>query len=256
MYQCTQTGLPVVRPLFLNDPQDIGAYNHLNDQFFLARDLLIAPVVTQHDTASPPSLALRDVYLPPGSQWYAFTDNTVPLGDSINGGTLVTNWYAPLSGNPQYTVPIFVRAGAIIPMRELEQFMGQLPQNPITFNIYPGADSSFELYQDDGETTAAEKQGAFRLTTISHAGIRGGQRVRVLRTHDQFIPPEPFYFSSFLGTNPPIGVMAAGISLPNVGGSDQLSNSANNAYYYNASIKTTFLKIYDTSADITLQVTF
>jgi alpha-glucosidase len=256
MYQCTQTGMPVARALFLNDPQDLGSYNNLNDQFFVGRDFLVAPIVNQHDTAQPPTQPLRNVYLPAGSQWYAFTDNTTPLGAPVDGGTLVTNWFASLFGNPQYTVPIYVRAGAIIPMRESEQFMGQLAQNPTTFNIYPGADNSFELCQDDGETTAAEQQGTFRLTTISHTGIPGGQRVRILRTHDRFAPPESFYFVSFLGTNPPVSVMAAGNSLPNVGGPEQLWNSPNNAYYYNASIKTTFLKIFDASSDISLQVTF
>jgi hypothetical protein len=61
---------------------------------------------------------------------------------------------------------------------------------------------------------------------------------------------------SFLGTNPPVTVLAAGNALPNVGAPDPLWTSPANAYYYNASIKTTFLKIFDTSPDMTLQVTF
>jgi alpha-glucosidase len=257
MYLCTQSGMPVVRPLFLNDPQDLNAYSNLNDEFFLGNDLLIAPIVNQHDTASPSTPPLRNVYVPSGSEWYAFTDNTTPLGAPVDGGTLITNWYAPLDGNQaQYTVPIYVRAGAIIPMRELEQYMGQLPSNPITFNVYPGADNSLQLYLDDGETTDAEQKGVYRLTTISHTGIAGGQRVRVLRTYDQYNPRETFYFVSFLGTNPPISVQAAGNPLPNVGGPDQLWQAGQNSYYYNASIKTTFLKIFDAWPDITMEVTF
>jgi alpha-glucosidase len=256
MYECTQTGMPVARALFLNDQRDLRVYDHLNDQFFVGPDLLVAPIVNQHDTASPPSSPVRDVYLPAGSQWYAFLDNMQPLGPPVDGGTLIRDWYAPLGGNPQFTVPLYVRAGAILPVRELEQYMGQRTPNPITFNVYPGADNSLRLYLDDGETMNAESNGAFRLTTVSHAGFPGGQRVRVLRTHDQYAPPEPFYFVSFLGTNPPVSVTAGGQGLPNAGAPDPLWNATGNAYYYNASIKTTFLKIFDVSADITMEVSF
>jgi alpha-glucosidase len=256
MYECSKTGMPIARALFLNEPNDPTVYYHLDEQFFLGRDLLVAPVVDQHETANPPSRPVRDVYLPAGSQWYAFTDNTTPLGAPVDGGQPIYNWYASLNGNPLYSVPVYVRAGAIIPMRELEQWMGQLQTNPITFNIYPGADSSFELYLDDGDSTRAQSNHAYRLTTISHTGIAGGQRVRIVRTHDQFTPPEPFYFVSFLGTNPPTSVEAADLPLPDVGDPGSLWSSDKNAYYYNASIKTTFLKIFDTASDLTLQVTF
>lgn len=58
-----------------------------------------------------------------------------------------------------------------------------------------------------------------------------------------------------LGTNPPASVTAAGVALPNVFTPDSLAASAVNAYYYNASIKTTFQKIFDNSPDITMEVT-
>jgi len=251
MYECTQTGMPIARALFLNDPLDLAIYDHLDDQFFVGHDILVAPILDPHETANPPSPPLRNVYLPAGSQWYAFKDNVAPLDAPVNGGTVIQDWYAPLD-----LVPIYVRAGAILPMRELEQYVGQLAQNPITFNIYPGADSSFQLYFDDGVSTSAEKSGTFRVTAISHAGIPNGQRIRVLRNVDKYNPPEPFYFVSLLGTNAPASVVAAGTALPNVFTPDSLATFATNAYYYNASIKTTFLKIFDNSQDITMEVTF
>jgi alpha-glucosidase len=91
IYEATQTGMPIARALFLNDPDDIGVYSHLDDQFFVGHDVPVAPIVTQHETASPPSAPVRDVYLPAGSQWYAFTDNLTPLGAPISGGTTITN---------------------------------------------------------------------------------------------------------------------------------------------------------------------
>jgi alpha-glucosidase len=256
MYEATQTGMPICRALLLNDPLDIGVYNHLDDEFFLGHDVLIAPIITQHETASPPSPPVRDVYLPAGSDWYAFTDNLTPLGAPVAGGTLIQNWYAALNNSlPLYLMPVYIRAGAILPMRELEQYVGQSAQNPTTFNIYPGRDSSFQLYQDDGISNDY-KAGVFRTTTISHQGIPNGQRVRVLRNHDQYTPPEPFYFVSFLGTDTPTAVKAAGASLANVLTPAALASATANAYYYNQSLKTTFVKIFDVVADLTLEVTF
>ena len=255
MYEATQTGMPIARALFLNDPNDPEVYSHLDDEFFVGHDILVAPLVNQCETASPPRPPLRDVYLPALSRWYSFTDNLQALGPPVPGGTLITNWYAPLNNPPPYLVPIYIRAGAIIPMRELEQYVGQLPQNPITFNVYPGPDSSFELYQDDGNSNQYQT-GNFRTTTISHQGIPNGQRVRVLRTHDQYAPPEPFYFVSFLGTNSPATLTSGGAPLPNVFTPAALWSASANCYYYNQSIKTTFVKIFDVAPDLTLEVTF
>jgi len=256
MYQASTTGMPIARALFLNDPSDIEVYNYLDDQFFVGADFLVAPFTTQHETASPPTSPVRNVYLPAGSDWYAFKDNTMPLDAPVAGGTLVTNWYGPLtSSNPLFLMPVYVRAGAVVPMRELEQFVGQLNPNPVTFNIYPGPDNSTVLYQDDGLSNNYQT-GAYRTTTVSHQGIQNGQQVRVLRTHDSYSPPETYYYVSFLGTNPPVTVTAAGAPLPNVSTPQALAAASANSYYYNAGIKTTFLKIFDTMPDITLEVTF
>lgn len=259
MFEATQTGMPICRALFLNDPGDPQVYNHLDDQFFVGRDLLVAPILDPHETANPPSPAQRDIYLPAGSQWYAYKDNVAPLDAPFNGGGLLQNYAAPLqppaSAVPSM-VPLFVRAGAILPMRELEQYVGELPQNPITINIYPGADSSFNLYLDDGLSMDADNSGKFRLTQISHTGVPNGQSIRVHRQVDNFTPPEPFFFIGMPGTAPPTAVTAAGANVPNVGQPANLSSSPMNAYYYNSSIQTTFIKIFDTTPDITITATF
>lgn len=251
MYEWTQTGMPIVRPLFLNDPQDPNAYVYVNDQCFVGRDFLVAPMVTQHITANPPSDPVRSVYLPAGSQWYAFQDNKAPLFAPVDGGTLIQNWYAGLD-----LVPIYVRAGAILPFRELEQWVGELAVNPLTFNIYPGADSSYQLYQDDGVTTDAETNGTWRLTRISHQGIPGGQNVRVQRVVDNYTPPEPFYYIALLGTRHPSSVTMGAAQLQDVGDPTILAKSPVNAYYWNGSIQITFIKIFDTSADVTVTALF
>jgi alpha-glucosidase len=251
MWEWTQTGMPVARALFLNDPQDPGVYAHLNDQFFVGRDFLVAPILTPGWSLDPPQPTSRSVYLPAGSQWYAFMDNQYPLAGPVDGGTLIGSWNADLS-----QVPVYVRAGAILPFRELEQWVGQLAQNPITFNVYPGPDSSYTLYQDDGITTQAQPQdgkgGAYRVTQVSHQGISGGQSVRVQRAYDQYTPPEPFYYVALLGTRNPSSVAGDGAALPDVGDPGSLAQSPVNAYYWNAGIQITFVKVFDTEPDVTL----
>jgi len=243
MYQNTVNGLPIARALFLNDAHDSNVYSHLNDQFFVGDSLLVSPVVEQ-------GAVYRDVYLPAGSQWYVYSDNTAPLSEPTEGGT-TQNWYAPLD-----TVPLYVREGAILPHRELEQFVGELPVNPITFNIYPGKNTSYELYQDDQVSTDNINKKSYRTTTISHEGIDNGQQVTVQRTYDQFTPTETFFYVSFLGTRAPTQVERDGVALVDAGNADALAGLKGNGYYFNDSIKTTFLKIQDDKSSIYMNVLF
>ncbi|MFT5084032.1 MAG: alpha-glucosidase [Lentisphaeria bacterium] len=243
MYQNTQLGLPIARALFVNDPQDPEVYNHVDDQFFVGDNLLIAPIVDQGSVN-------RDIYLPNGSQWYVYSDNTAPLGAPTDGGT-TQSWYVPLD-----LVPMYVREGAILPHRELEQYIGQLDSNPITFNIYPGKDSSYTLYQDDHVSTDNVEQKAYRVTDITHSGMGSGQQVSVKRMYDNYTPPEPFYYVSFLGTATPSSVTNNGKVLSDVGGPQNLNGSTSDAYYFNESIATTFVKIFDTQTNTMLTVLF
>src|SRR5215471_11774016 len=63
MYHWTQTGIPIVRALLLNDPHDAGVYGHLDDQFFVGDDFLVAPILDPHESINPQSAPVRSVYL-------------------------------------------------------------------------------------------------------------------------------------------------------------------------------------------------
>lgn len=116
----------------------------------------------------------RAVYLPAGSQWYFFTDDKRPLQDPVQGG-VEFDFYAPWNDPSRDNCAIYVREGAIIPMREIEQYIGELhshgKMNPVTFSIYPGRNSSYKMFlDDDGVTNKAETAGQYRLIEISHEG--------------------------------------------------------------------------------------
>src|SRR5215216_449045 len=150
-----RSGVPPFRPLLLNYQNDTSTYN-LDDQFMVGDDLLLAPIVK-------PDVTRRLVYLPAGS-WYDYWTNK-----RYTGGTMISV-DAPLD-----VVPMFVRAGAIIPSGPSLNYIGEEPVDPITFNIYPdekGA-ASASLYEDDG-LSPAYKTDAFRRTTFTaRRGVRG-----------------------------------------------------------------------------------
>jgi alpha-glucosidase/alpha-D-xyloside xylohydrolase len=129
-WEARESGMPLMRAMWLHYPRDPVARN-LGDQYLWGRDLLIAPVYEKGATS-------RKVYLPEGT-WFDWW-----TGDRVNGGRVVTR-DVNLS-----IMPVFVRAGAIIPVDPVRQYMDQKVDDPTTIRIYPGVDGSFTLYEDDG----------------------------------------------------------------------------------------------------------
>lgn len=259
MYEWTQTGVPIARALFLNDPADPAVYSHLNDQFFVGRDFLVAPIIDPHESTNPPSAPLRSVYLPAGSDWYAFMDNTRPITGAVVGGSQIDNYFAPLD-----TVPIYIRAGAILPFCELEQWVGELPANPLTLNCYPGPDrwtddEAYQLYQDDGITNQAA-QGSYRLSRIFQRTVQAGsvtRQVRIQRVHDNFAPAATFNNVAILGSlTKPRQVDRDGVVLTDVGDPTSLAQSPVDAWYWNQSLQIAFAKVADNHADTTLSFAY
>ena len=145
LYQCTQTGAPIVRPLlwaFQDDPTT----HDLDDEFLCGDALLVAPVLEEGATR-------RRVYLPAG-RWYNFWT------DEQHEGPTWPEVEAPLE-----RIPVFVRAGAVVPTGPEMDYVGQRPTDPLTLHLYPPAEGqegvSF-LYEDDGETLAC-RRGEYRL---------------------------------------------------------------------------------------------
>ena len=88
----------------------------------------------------------REVYLPENSKWIDFW-----TGEPVKGGQTIT------ADAPIDKIPLFVRAGAIVPMGPFVQYAGEKPGGPLEIRIYPGADGSFVLYNDEGENYNYEK---------------------------------------------------------------------------------------------------
>ncbi|MCX7973423.1 MAG: DUF5110 domain-containing protein [Candidatus Aminicenantes bacterium] len=125
-------GLPFIRALWIHYPDDEKALQ-CGDEYLWGRDILVAPVVEKGATK-------RVIYLPEG-RWYDFWTNNPVMGKQ----EIIR--YVDLS-----LLPLYVRAGAIIPLGPVIQYTEQPTPDPLTINIYAGADGFFQLYEDDGRS--------------------------------------------------------------------------------------------------------
>jgi alpha-glucosidase len=142
------TGVPTVRAMVLEFPDDPTTWSKRTQyQFMSGPSLLVAPVYED-------SPIRNDIYLPAG-KWIDYWDGT-----EFNGSMTLNGYAAPLD-----KLPMFVRAGAIIPMYPEMLYDGEKPADPVTLDVYPHGTSSFDLYEDDGQTQAYRK-GAFARTLI------------------------------------------------------------------------------------------
>lgn len=122
-----------------------------NFKFMFGREILVAPIVWEGETS-------RDVYLPAGTEWIDYKD-----GKTIyQGGQTLKNYPAPIN-----EMPMFVKAGSIIPMGPDMLFIDEKPLTDLTLDIYPSKENeaSFELYEDDGISLEYRK-GAYSVTKI------------------------------------------------------------------------------------------
>jgi alpha-D-xyloside xylohydrolase len=144
-YSTYQSGAPYMRALFMDFPNDTEAASQ-SDEYMFGPAFLVAPITDQGVTS-------RKVYLPAGADWYNYWTN-----ERLHGGQTVTV-KAPID-----TLPLFVRAGSIVPLG-VPVLSTNDPQPLAKIKIYPGADSSFTLFQDDGKTYAYEK-GTSNITQL------------------------------------------------------------------------------------------
>lgn len=154
MEETARTGLPLMRPVFLEYPNMEGAMGEKGSFFFGPRMLVAAPEWE--------FLKEYDVNLPPGEWFNYWTGERVPGGKKIK--------VAPKLDE----VPVFIRAGTVLPQQPVVQHTREVPEGPLELRVYPGADCSGALYADDGETFAYKQGKLLRMAfscTADAAGV-------------------------------------------------------------------------------------
>jgi alpha-glucosidase/alpha-D-xyloside xylohydrolase len=167
--EACDTGLPLMRALWLHYPDDADAVRR-KDEYLWGRDLLVAPVTERGATE-------REVYLPPGDFYDWWT------GEKVAGRHIVARKV------DLKTMPIYVRAGAIIPFDPVRQFVDEPVNEPTTIRVYTGADGSFVLYDDDG-TSLEYQHGAGTWTAFAWNDGRRELEIKLdPRTRTKPVPP-------------------------------------------------------------------
>ena len=144
-YKASVSGIPIMRPLMLEFPDDKTTYR-IDTQFMVGENILVSPVLEA-------GAKTRLMYLPNG-EWYDFWTR-----EKIAGGRWI-DAKAPLD-----VMPVFIRAGAIVPMQQVVQYTDQAPADPLTFEIFPSAEAKGICYEDDGISFDYQK-GKYRRVGI------------------------------------------------------------------------------------------
>jgi len=152
--EATRTGLPVMRPLWLEYPSDASAST--NDRaFLLGRDLLVAPKLVEGS-------APWQVMLPAADFW------DTSSGLLVQGGGAVT-----VTPAVDESVRVFARAGAIVPQQPVTQSADVAPTGPLTLDVWPGAECTGALYLDAGEGYGYQSGELRRLTFTCQPSASG-----------------------------------------------------------------------------------
>lgn len=164
----------MMRMLAFDFRQDPIARN-IPDQFMFGHALMICPILTP---ASEDGVTIRDVYLPDGADWYDFWSN-----ERYSGGQWLRVQAALNS------IPIFVRAGSIIPIGVDAECTGKAAAEPATLYVYPGANGAFTLYNDAGDGYGYE-HGEY--ATIAYTWNEAEHKLDIVKNGDErFMPILP-----------------------------------------------------------------
>lgn len=137
-WQISKKGSTMMRPLVMDFNKDTTALQQAY-QYMFGKALLIAPVTEA-------GISDMNVYLPKSTGWYDFW-----TGKSFYGGQFVK------TSTPEDKIPVFVKAGSIIPIGKLMQYTNEKPNDTLEIRIYKGNDAEFELYEDEGDNYNYEK---------------------------------------------------------------------------------------------------
>src|SRR5436190_1406113 len=190
--EASRTGLPLMRPVFLEFPEifdrSYPGFENLDTEFLLGPSLLVAP---------PPFAEMANEYAvsyPPG-QWFDFWtgEKMAPQPHAPSIADVVkappgTNFSGPRPIHPGLeTLPVYARAGTIIPMQPLVQYTDEIPAGPLELRVYPAAQCSGSIYLDDGHTYDYQK-GKYLRQNITCESDATSLRLKFHAREGSYVP--------------------------------------------------------------------
>jgi alpha-D-xyloside xylohydrolase len=160
-WEVTHRAGSFMRPLFADFPQDTAVYN-LGSEYMFGRSLLVSPVTEKGSS-------MQRVYLPSGADWIDFW-----TGERFTGGRSV------IKGTPMDILPVYVRAGSILPWGPEVQYATEKKWDDLEIRVYPGADGTFTLYEDENDSynyeSGAYSEIDFQWNEATHTLTIGDRR--------------------------------------------------------------------------------
>src|SRR5699024_5757203 len=169
-YQYTEYGTPILRPLAYGDPSDATAVNQ-TDPFLFGDNILVSPVLDKGQTKV-------ETYFPQG-RWYDFHSYKKYDGQSFH----TVN--APIA-----EIPFFVKAGTVLPLRELMQHTSERSPERLELNVYYSGEASTNRLYEDAEEGHDYTEGDYRLTTFELQGDADEHTLRLTAEREGRFEPE------------------------------------------------------------------
>jgi len=235
-WQLHEHALPICRPLAMDWPSDQNVADTFEAWMF-GQSLLVNPIAA-------PEVSSKSIYLPAG-QWLDFwTDEEHAGGGSIN---------IPVSPS---TVPVYVRRGAIIPMRPVAQHVEDgAGLERISFHIYGDGSDSFDYYEDDG-TTYNYENGDYCKITYTHSTPVNYQVIDISSQEGTYTPVNrPGYFVFHAVSEEPSGV-SFNYNPVNYVSPSQIENISGDGWAYDVTNNHMIVRLADPFAEGTLRVSF
>jgi alpha-glucosidase (family GH31 glycosyl hydrolase) len=231
-WEMHKTATPMMRALVLEHQEDENTYN-IDDEYMFGDNLLIAPVTTK-------GAQTRTVYLPEGTWYHYWSGEEYP-------GKKYYNIVTPLE-----ELPIFVRAGGIIPQRNRIESVGEMPADTLTLEIFPHGTSSYQIYDDDG-TSKDYENGEYALTEITSERRDGTIRVNVGQPQGDYDVPDRSYVYELRISEAPESVSAGGSDIEFFSDEKAFRDSgAYSGWYFDG--ERNMLKIYPGESDRDIEV--
>ncbi len=194
------SGISLLRPLYYEYPEAPEAYENKNE-YMLGDNLLVAPITGPESPDS--QMATESIWLP-GGAWIEWFTGTRLQGPARMARSFTLD-----------EIPVYVRAGAIIPMQPKMSHTGEKPVDPLILTIFPGASGSVKVYEDAGDDLGYKK-GEFVWTTIRHSLQDGAMKIEILPVEGRYpgMLTQRKYEIRLPGTLPPQSVTYNGAAVP------------------------------------------
>jgi alpha-glucosidase len=178
MEEASRTGVPLMRPMFLEFPADANMYKKdAYEQYMFGSALLVAPPTRNFYGG-------YNALLPKGT-WYDYWTGKAVQGKDTSGAD---DLGVVLHLDPKLDeLPVLVRAGSIIPRQPLVQNTNQTPQGPLELRVYPGAPCFGDIYWDDGQSFGY-KRGEFFRIGVSCEEMASGMRLHIAPGNGKYTP--------------------------------------------------------------------